>query len=45
MNEVEGDRIGIMAFAGEAFLACPLTTDYEAAKLFLEELIVMAELI
>lgn len=30
-----GDRIGIVAFAGDAFTACPLTTDYGAVKNFL----------
>ncbi|MFQ5449056.1 MAG: VWA domain-containing protein [Nitrospinaceae bacterium] len=32
---LEGDRIGLVAFAGTAFLQCPLTLDYAAAKLFL----------
>jgi len=27
---LEGDRIGLIAFAGEAFLQCPLTLDYNA---------------
>ena len=30
-----GDRVGIVAFAGDAFVACPLTSDRAAAKLFL----------
>ena len=30
-----GDRIGLVGFAGEAFIQCPLTLDYGAAKLFL----------
>ncbi|MFQ5864862.1 MAG: VWA domain-containing protein [bacterium] len=33
---LEGDRIGLIAFAGEAFVQCPLTLDYGAAKNFLE---------
>ncbi len=33
---LEGDRIGLVAFAGEAFIQCPLTLDYGAAKTFLE---------
>ncbi|MFQ5823682.1 MAG: VWA domain-containing protein [bacterium] len=33
---LEGDRIGLIAFAGEAFVQCPLTLDYGAAKIFLE---------
>ena len=33
---LEGDRIGLIAFAGEAFVQCPLTLDYGAAKTFLD---------
>ncbi|NOZ60816.1 MAG: VWA domain-containing protein [Calditrichaeota bacterium] len=33
---LEGDRIGLIAFAGEAFVQCPLTLDYGAAKNFLD---------
>lgn len=33
-----GDRIGIVAFAGNSFVACPLTMDYAAAKNFLRNL-------
>jgi Ca-activated chloride channel family protein len=32
---LQGDRIGIIAFAGIAHVQCPLTLDYSAAKLFL----------
>jgi Ca-activated chloride channel family protein len=35
-DKLEGDRIGIVAFAGDAFVQCPLTLDYSAAKLFLD---------
>jgi len=35
LDVLRGDRIGIVAFAGEAFVQCPLTIDYSAAKLFL----------
>ncbi|MEM0961249.1 MAG: VWA domain-containing protein [Bacteroidota bacterium] len=31
-----GDRIGLVVFAGEAFLQCPLTTDRGALRLFLD---------
>ena len=31
-----GDRVGLVIFAGEAFLQCPLTTDRSAVRLFLE---------
>lgn len=33
---LEGDRIGLIVFAGEAFIQCPLTLDYGAAKMFLD---------
>src|SRR6266545_1911332 len=31
INELEGDRVGLIAFAGRDFLHAPLTIDYEAA--------------
>jgi Ca-activated chloride channel family protein len=31
---LKGDRVGIVAFAGEAFILCPLTVDYDAALMF-----------
>lgn len=34
-DQLRGDRIGIVAFAGRSFVQCPLTDDYAAAKLFL----------
>ena len=36
LDMLEGDRIGLVAFAGTAFVQCPLTLDYSAAKLFLD---------
>jgi Ca-activated chloride channel family protein len=33
---LKGDRIGIIVFAGESFVQCPLTLDYGAAKMFLD---------
>lgn len=33
---LSGDRVAIMAFAGEPFVLCPLTLDYNAARMFLE---------
>jgi Ca-activated chloride channel family protein len=33
---LEGDRIGLVAFAGTAFVECPLTLDYGAAEIFLD---------
>ncbi|MCA9412610.1 MAG: VWA domain-containing protein, partial [Candidatus Omnitrophica bacterium] len=37
MKLLEGDRIGLVVFSGEAQILCPLTLDYGAASLFLEE--------
>ncbi|MEP6686682.1 MAG: VWA domain-containing protein, partial [Verrucomicrobiota bacterium] len=31
VNELQGDRVGLIAFAGRAFLQAPLTIDYGAA--------------
>jgi len=33
---LKGDRVGIIVFAGESFVQCPLTLDYGAAKMFLD---------
>ena len=38
LRVVRGDRVGLVAFAGTAFLECPLTLDYGAAQLFLSSL-------
>ena len=35
---LQGDRVGLVAFAGTAFLQCPLTLDYDAFNLFLNSL-------
>lgn len=35
IDRLDGDRIGLVAFAGEAFVQSPLTLDYAAATLFL----------
>ncbi|HTX88993.1 MAG TPA: VWA domain-containing protein [Bacteroidales bacterium] len=35
IDQLEGDRIGIIVFAGKAYTQLPITTDYAAAKLFL----------
>jgi len=37
LAETPGQRIGIMPFAGEAFLQCPLTTDYGVAQDILKQ--------
>lgn len=36
INHLKGDRVGIIVFAGASHLYLPLTSDYEAAKLFLD---------
>lgn len=36
LDELQGDRVGLVLFAGDAFVQCPLTTDYNAVRLFLD---------
>ncbi len=38
VDELGGDRVGLIAYAGEAFPQLPITTDLAAAKLFLDRL-------
>jgi Ca-activated chloride channel family protein len=38
LDELEGDRVALVTFAGSASVACPLTLDHEAIRLFLEGL-------
>ena len=35
IDRLENDRIGLVVFAGQAYVQLPITTDYAAAKLFL----------
>ncbi|MEZ4654757.1 MAG: VWA domain-containing protein [Candidatus Eisenbacteria bacterium] len=35
IDRLRGDRIGLVAFAGDAFVQCPLTLDYASARMFL----------
>lgn len=35
---MDGDRIALVAFAGTAFIECPLTLDYSAAQIFLDDI-------
>ncbi|HOJ19056.1 MAG: VWA domain-containing protein [Ignavibacteriales bacterium] len=35
IRKLEGDRIGLIIFAGQSYVQFPLTTDYSAASLFL----------
>ncbi|GAA4089489.1 VWA domain-containing protein [Mucilaginibacter panaciglaebae] len=38
IDNLHSDRIGIIIFAGEAYVQLPMTTDYSAAKLFLNSI-------
>ena len=38
VKKLNGDRVGLIAFAGEAFLQCPLTVDYNGFILSLDDL-------
>lgn len=35
LDTLKGDRVAVISFAGTAFVQCPLTSDYAAAKMFL----------
>ncbi|MBF0486282.1 MAG: VWA domain-containing protein [Candidatus Omnitrophica bacterium] len=38
IKKLKGDRIGLIAFSGDAFLVCPLTVDYSGFLLSLDDL-------
>jgi Ca-activated chloride channel family protein len=38
LAKMDGDRVGLIAFAGNAFLQCPLTLDYDAFRQSLDVL-------
>lgn len=38
INQLNSDRIGIIAYAGQAYPQLPITTDYSAAKMFLQSM-------
>ena len=38
IDQLKGDRIGIIVFAGQAYTQLPITTDYSAAKLYLSSI-------
>jgi Ca-activated chloride channel homolog len=38
IDRLKGDRVGLVAFAGEAFVQCPLTLDYSVVQIFLDVL-------
>lgn len=35
VDNLHGDRLGIIVFAGQAYVQMPITTDYSAAKIFI----------
>lgn len=37
IDNLRGDRVGLIIFSGLAFVQCPLTLDYNAARLFLND--------
>lgn len=37
IESLDGDRVGLVLFAGAAFPQCPVTVDYAAARLFLSQ--------
>ncbi len=38
LNQIEGDRVGLLAFAGSSFLQAPLTSDFGAVRDSLQEI-------
>jgi|SRR6185437_5046805 len=38
IDHLEGDRLGMVVFAGQPFTQLPITTDYSAAKMFLQNI-------
>jgi Ca-activated chloride channel family protein len=36
LERMEGDRVGLVCFAGEAIIQCPLTLDYNAAQVLVD---------
>jgi len=38
LKVIQGDRVGLVAFSGAAFVQCPLTLDYAALQMFLSAL-------
>jgi Ca-activated chloride channel homolog len=36
IDKLHGNRVGLIVFSGAAFVQCPLTLDYGAAKIFLD---------
>jgi len=38
IDKLEGDRIGLVVFAGKSFVQLPITSDYAAAKMFINNI-------
>lgn len=38
VDRLQGDRVGLVVFAGEAFVQLPITADYVSAKIFLKSI-------
>jgi Ca-activated chloride channel family protein len=38
IDNLQGDKIGIIVFAGDAFVLLPMTVDYNAAKIFVQSI-------
>ncbi len=38
LDQLQGDRVGLILFAGDAFVQCPLTSDYDAVKTFINSI-------
>lgn len=38
LDRLNGDKVGLVVFAGSAFLLSPMTTDYSALKLYIDSL-------
>ncbi len=36
LRKLGGDRVALVVFAGQAFIQCPLTSDYSAVRLFVD---------
>lgn len=36
LDQLGGDRVALVIFAGQAFIQCPMTTDYSAVQMFLD---------
>jgi Ca-activated chloride channel homolog len=37
-DNLQGNRIGVIAFAGAAYVECPLTTDISAVKMYIDDM-------